>query len=154
MGGMRHTQVPFQSGKILDGPELYRALDRPDLVEAYHHRVVAKATLVTLGLVGLAVGGVITGTTIPGQACETMPPNNPWAAATISCHETGGGAAHTVGIGIMLASPLVFLAGMLIRPDPVGTTERDGLIEGSTPSTRFLARRSRPPSRRTGPACS
>jgi len=129
VGGMRHAQVPFQNGKILDGTDLYSALDRPDLVDSYHRRVAAKATLVGLGLLGIAVGGVMTATTIPGQDCAPTASSTPFAAPTITCRATGGGPAHDVGIGIMLASPLVFLAGMLISPDPVETTERDGLIE-------------------------
>jgi hypothetical protein len=128
-GEMQHAKVPFQNGSILDGANLYRALDRPDLVSAYHTRAAAKFALMGVGLAGLLAGGIATAVTMPHQSCDFVPVNDPLAAPMIACHTTGGGTAHDVALGATLASPLLFVAGMLISTDPVGTAERDRLID-------------------------
>jgi hypothetical protein len=58
-GHMLHAQVPFQNGRLLEGEELYLAVDRPDLAASYRSRVQAKKGVAVAGYVLLLGSGVV-----------------------------------------------------------------------------------------------
>ena len=128
-GELRHRQVPFQGGKVLEGAEFYRALDREDLARAYEARVAGLAALAGAGLLTMLVSASILVSTMPQTHCDIVsmpyPYSPPQQACTTDSHDT----ARAVGVGLMLLGPALMLGSFAIHPDPVSPAERQALVD-------------------------
>src|SRR5262245_29159706 len=84
-GRLLHAEKPYRNGRLLEGEDIYLALDRPDLAEAYRKRQETKTGL------GIASGILLAGTAIAA------------AIAVAAAHSSGGHTvpvAPLVGVGI------------------------------------------------------
>jgi len=126
-GQMRHAERPFQGNRLLEGPDLYRALGREDLARAYESRGHAKIALAIAGLGALVLGAIVTASATPETRCDT-PPRNVIQPPVCRTDEKQGTVA--AGIGMALLGPtLMLVAGFGVAAEPVAPAERQRLID-------------------------
>jgi hypothetical protein len=149
MGLDRHgaviiRQLPFQGDTLLDGPALYRALHREDLVRAYERRQATRLTLAGAALVAILAGSVVAAGNLPRQDCSFPPMTDPFSIPPLVCHSRGGGAGMAAGVGLVLLGPLLLLGSGTMDPNPISLAERRALIDAFNATTGFQAPTSPP----------
>jgi hypothetical protein len=94
----QHDTVLFKEGKPLEGAAFYRAVGRPDLVDAYARRQGMVGTVAVAGVLTLLTGVVLMVTNIPEP--------------------------FVLGLAGILAAPAMWLSAAAIRADPLSPAER------------------------------
>jgi len=123
---IRQVELPFQTGKLLQGADLYRALGREDLARAYETRGGAKVALAIAGLGALVTGAIVMASAKPDTRCDP-PSKNVFQPPVCRTGDHQGTVA--AGIGIALLGPaLMMVAGFAFDLDPVSPAERRRLI--------------------------
>jgi hypothetical protein len=126
---MLHAPVAFQGGRILEGADLYRALNRGDLATAYESRVAGKVALELASLGALLAGGLVIGTNTPDTQCGFAPQMYPFQPPQVVCQTNEHSGARDVGIGLLVLAPILMIAGVVIDAEPVSPLERQQLID-------------------------
>ena len=128
-GQVRHGPYPFQGDQPLDGADLYRAMGRDDLVQAYESRGQVKVALAAASLGALLAGAVVVAEASPDTHCDVSPKNGAVLQPSLCRTDWKSGQVAT-GIGIaLLGSALMAVAGLAFTADPLSSSERQRLIE-------------------------
>ncbi len=107
-GRLRHTEKPYQDGRLLEGPGLYLALRRPDLAEAYRKRQETKTGL-----------GVMSGLSLLTAAI---------AVGIVNADQKNGGPAPTAPlVGLVLSVVLAGVFGIANACTPADVLTDDEL---------------------------
>jgi hypothetical protein len=130
-GGFHQTQVPLQGGKLIEGADFYRAIEREDLARSYEARAAGRVALVAGGFLAMIAGSVVlASTTEQAQApCQFVSMPYPYSPPQLVCPPDSSGNARAIGIGLLAVGPLLAVGSLALNPEPVSPAERRRLVD-------------------------
>jgi hypothetical protein len=129
--------LPQGSGvsSAAEGPELYRALDRPDLARRYERRRATK-TVLHIGGGVLLIGGVVAGIVdVLAVAAENRLQTAGCAFGFGSGSCQGSAQASSIPWLVAFAGLWVEMTPAFFSTDPLSRSEKDALLKGSVAPT-------------------